>query len=412
MKIYFDDLDQTTANVLRLSTTEDGRYWYTATGTVIKKTLQEIGVNYEKIDFDTVSESGIYFVDVNGDPKWWCGVCKEDNVPKSNVIDNFPPELIKLIRQKLLRIVIAADREGGTMLSNEFDCFRSITQSMIKNGLPMGSILVIQGNSLIKQQYEKWLSNTLQPRMFEVMYSCHFDKIFFDHRMPQTPVAETSIKNASFDFNSLNRVYRPHRGAHCFYLLTNNILDRGIVSCNQIQEKDHLAALWNGVSQEQYRTLMCDNFPIYIDGNWKDTNAANQYNLSIYENSLMSFITETKFNEDVVFLTEKIFKPLALGHPVILLASCGTLNGLRDLGFRTDWCGIDPSYNDIVDDAERFIATNNILKEWVNLSRDKKVKLIQRSMDTINHNFNLIRQKEFYKDGLRELLNSSKEYFK
>jgi hypothetical protein len=125
----------------------------------------------------------------------------------------------------------------------------------------------------------------------------------------------------------------------------------------------------------------------------------------------MSFITETKFDEDVVFLTEKVFKPLVLGHPLILLASPGTLGSLKDLGFKIDWCGIDPSYNDIEDNKQRFIKTHEILKWWINLSREEKIEKIQQSMDTIQHNFDLVRSKNFYHEALRTALNSSEEYF-
>jgi hypothetical protein len=93
------------------------------------------------------------------------------------------------------------------------------------------------------------------------------------------------------------------------------------------------------------------------------------------------------------------------------LASPGTLRSLEDLGFKIDWCGIDPSYNDIKDDKQRFIKTHEILKWWISLPREEKIEKIHQSMDTIQYNFDLVRSKNFYHEALQTALNSSEVYF-
>jgi hypothetical protein len=409
MKIYYDNLEPYSSNLDQLSESKGNTFWISAKGTVIKKTLIEMGYNYHELSM--IDEPGCYFVDVNGDPNWWCGVLTETGVPRSHIIDLLPKHIVKLTRNKKLRIIIAADREGGSMQFGNKDCFETTHQAMINQNLPSGSVLIIQGNKKIEEQYQQWLLINKKEKLFEVQYSCHFDKIFFDDKPIENPIITKSLYNAKFDFNSLNRVYRSHRGAHCYYLAKNNLLDSGLVSCNDIPKNDLQAANWNSVSEKDFMSLITEVYPRYIDGNWKDVNAANQYNLEIYEKSLISFITETKFDENVVFLTEKIFKPIALGHPLICLASAGTLRGLAELGFRIDWYGIDPSYNDIEDHKERFLATHKVLEDWITLSRDKKINKILDSIETINHNFKLIRERHYYRESLERALNSSREYF-
>lgn len=411
MKVYFDSITDTSANIQKLSVGPAGdSFWITAQGTVLKRSLTSLGINLQSVD--NITEPGCYFIDVNGDPKWWCGLTKEQGTPKIHALTGLPEHILTLVKDKQLRLIIAADREGGSMNENSFDCFAATTSVMKKKRLPKGSVLIMQGNQKIKEQYMNWLETTGEEQYFDVQYTCHFDKIFFDSNMPTEPIIHKSVEIANFDFNSLNRVYRSHRGAHCYYLSKNNLLSAGIVSCNSIMDNDKIAAEWNDASEREFNRVMRDNFPIFVDGNWANTNAANQYTLSIYENSLMSFITETKFDEDVIFLTEKIFKPLALGHPIILLASAGTLKFLNELGFKTDWCGIDPSYNDIVDDKERFIETHKVLKNWVETPKAQKLELIKKSMDTIVHNFNMIQRNNLYFEHLTTALNSSKEYLK
>jgi len=410
MKIYFDNLEATSSNLDLLTEYNGNNRWIVSKGTVIKQTLLELGLNYSLLsEFD---EPGVYFIDVNGDPCWWSGVLLEDGVPKVNIIDVLPKNILSLLKEKKLRIIIAADKEGGSMCHDNKDCFSATHDAMLRQQLPSNSVLIIQGNKNIEKQYASWLISNKKEKLFDVQYSCHFDKIFFNSDIPITPIISKTLSLAKYDFNSLNRVYRSHRGAHCYYLAKNNLIDNGIVSCNEITEHDHIAAEWNNVSEEEYIELMKLKFPKFVDGDWKNINAANQYNLEIYTDSFLSFVTETKFNEDVVFLTEKIFKPLALGHPIILLASAGTLKGLADLGFKTEWCGIDPSYNDIEDHKERFIATHKVLEDWISLPRDKKINKILDSIETINHNFNLIRSKNLYNESLLRALKSSKEYLK
>ena len=205
-------------------------------------------------------------------------------------------------------------------------------------------------------------------------------------------------------------MFRPHRGAHLYKLVKDNILKNGLVSANEIF-RDNTAVYLSNASSDDYYSVMDRNYPKFIDGNWANENAGPQYNIEIYKNSLLSFITETKFNEPSVFPTEKIYKPLALGHPVILLAAAGTLAALREMGFKTDWCGINPSYNDIEDDIERLQATHTELLKWVNLSMEEKLTRIGNSMPTIEHNFNLSRTSNFHKASLAEALNRSERYF-
>lgn len=71
-----------------------------------------------------------------------------------------------------------------------------------------------------------------------------------------------------------------------------------------------------------------------------------------YVDTYFSLVTETVCSEsDISFRTEKIAKPLAMGHPFIVAANRGFYRDLRDLGFRTFDHVIDESF-DAIDDAQ------------------------------------------------------------
>lgn len=71
-----------------------------------------------------------------------------------------------------------------------------------------------------------------------------------------------------------------------------------------------------------------------------------------YVDTYFSLISETVCSEsDISFRTEKIAKPLAMGHPFVIAANRGFYRDLRDLGFRTFDPIIDESF-DLIDNAQ------------------------------------------------------------
>lgn len=71
-----------------------------------------------------------------------------------------------------------------------------------------------------------------------------------------------------------------------------------------------------------------------------------------YIDTYFSLVTETVCAESSIsFRTEKIAKPLAMGHPFIVAANHGYYRDLRNLGFRTFDHLIDESF-DLIEDAQ------------------------------------------------------------
>ena len=71
-----------------------------------------------------------------------------------------------------------------------------------------------------------------------------------------------------------------------------------------------------------------------------------------YRDTYFSLVTETVFGEsNCSFRTEKIVKPIAMGHPWICAANVGYYRDLRNLGFRTFGHVIDESF-DLIDNPQ------------------------------------------------------------
>jgi len=426
MKCYFDNANINEANMSHLKTGPNGEsFWLIPEGTNLKKQLVLAGIKIDTLD--NLTESGCYFIEVNGDPIWWTGIDFSSSLPRNHVLREIPIHVLDLARCKKLRLVIAADREGGGFIYNNKNAFAETTRAMQDLGLPVDSVLIVQGNYKIQEQYGAWLIESGSPKLFSVKHMIHFDRIFFHKDVfPADPIINQSLANPEVTaFNSLNRVSRPHRLAHLYMLARDQLLDSGMVSCNELNcgqaDPLEILSLINDKTTRacanylisDFDNYMRQHFPRHVDGDWAQINAANTVHESVFKNSLLSFVSETKFQsnkENVVFITEKIFKCLAYGHPMILLASAHTLRALEQLGFRIDYCSINPYYNDIENDIERFYATYSELVSWIQLSKEEKIRRIKNSMPTIMHNFYLCRKINFYHTGLRDIMTCSEEY--
>jgi len=115
--------------------------------------------------------------------------------------------------------------------------------------------------------------------------------------------------------------------------------------------------------------------------------------------SLVYHVTETVYTGRRLHLTEKSFKPIALGMPFILTATAGSLAYLRRYGFQTFGDFWDESYDLETDDFTRAEKVASVLKQLDNLSEQKKQELFQACWPVIEHNWNW-----FYHGGLESVL--------
>jgi hypothetical protein len=86
-----------------------------------------------------------------------------------------------------------------------------------------------------------------------------------------------------------------------------------------------------------------------------------------YIDTYFSLVTETVCAEsDISFRTEKIAKPLAMGHPFIVAATPGFYRDLRALGFRTFGHVIDESFDFIANAQDRMDRITDLVADLCN----------------------------------------------
>ena len=97
-----------------------------------------------------------------------------------------------------------------------------------------------------------------------------------------------------------------------------------------------------------------------------------------YIDTYFSLVTETVFDYPYSLRSEKIYKPIAMGHPWIAAANCGYYRDIRNIGFQTFGSIIDESFDLIEnnqDRIQRIVAVvedlcNQNLEEFLTEARD------------------------------------------
>jgi hypothetical protein len=114
--------------------------------------------------------------------------------------------------------------------------------------------------------------------------------------------------------------------------------------------------------------------------------------------SLLYLVTETVATGRRHHLTEKTFKPIAMGMPFIIVGTQGSLRYLRSYGFRTFGDLWDESYDDEPDDHRRIEKIADTLKLLDDLGEYRQA-IFDSAQEIIQHNWN-----HFYNGGFEAVL--------
>jgi hypothetical protein len=117
------------------------------------------------------------------------------------------------------------------------------------------------------------------------------------------------------------------------------------------------------------------------------------------QDSLVYVPTETVYFGRRQHITEKTFKAIALEMPFVLVAPVGSLEYMREYGFKTFAGVLDESYDTETDDIKRIERVTKLLKDLDNLTVKERQSIHRACLPIVEHNFN-----HFYNGGLTEIL--------
>ena len=114
-------------------------------------------------------------------------------------------------------------------------------------------------------------------------------------------------------------------------------------------------------------------------------------NQAYYKQSLISVVTESFFSEPTIFNTEKIWNPISYKHPFIMVGAPGTLEHLKNLGYKTFSDFWDESYDKIEDPTDRLQHITSLCMEIDRWSDKEKKEFFYKSIPITEHNYSLLK---------------------
>ena len=207
------------------------------------------------------------------------------------------------------------------------------------------------------------------------------------------------------DFLCYNRVNRTHRCQLIAELKIHNIIDNGLVSfipkysfygtyrdAELILQQD---SFLSENKKQAYRGLVSEERIIdpydYESTGLDPTQLIKKINH--YSTTMFSVVTESYWYESEISFTEKIFGPIAHGHPFIVAAPAGYLTYLRKLGFKTFDGIIDETYDTITDHEQRMKAIVQEINIFCNYSINEKREKWALLNEIAQYNFEVFKSR-------------------
>ena len=233
-------------------------------------------------------------------------------------------------------------------------------------------------------------------------------------------IINPSLRKLSKKFITMNRLTsyaRVYRTLLINELITHDILDQGYVSysktcpyggtfeLNLIKNQSHYNIPTNLIKTTISNINNSDS-DFRIDFKEEEFIPNRSFSLDpipVFNESFLHIVTETNYWNRRKHLTEKIFKPIILKQPFVLVGCAYNLEYLKSYGFKTFNTWWDESYDNIENDIDRMHAIGHTLKQICSYSLPELEEMLKDMEETLNYNHNLFFSRDFINSAWQEL---------
>jgi|688.fasta_scaffold89862_3 hypothetical protein len=317
-------------------------------------------------------------------------------------------KILKCVNDGKCKIVLNTSYEPYSQEQHEFMKYLEIFS--LKYNLNYDTLKIMTGNLIVKNDTEK---------RYEFIPYCYFleNPWFVTKDVFPTDIyhidgrkkIRESFKNKGDEFLKINdeiqsfdkkilcynRRPHPHRRFLFWKMINNEILyNNAYISLNNQEDFTHLSYnyLYNVTSEESEKI---NNFYINNRVSWSfdgydlNFNLADNFEESFHKKTFISLVSETSSSPNVVFFSEKIFKPIYACQPFIISGNARSLEKLKELGFRT----FDKWWDESYDLDGRFDVRLNkiikILEDICNKTDEELSNMLREMRGVLEHNYNV-----------------------
>lgn len=155
--------------------------------------------------------------------------------------------------------------------------------------------------------------------------------------------------------------------------------------------------------QQLKETVNLDNVQLgSVHGNLVDSAASASYDVDDFVSTDISIVLETVADQRI-HLTEKTLRPIACGHPFMIIAGPGTLALLKKYGFETFSPWINEEYDNETDLSNRINLVVNEMKRLSLLGATEKELVLRNCQEITRRNKNYFFSQQFQDAIISEL---------
>ena len=235
-----------------------------------------------------------------------------------------------------------------------------------------------------------------------------------------TPIKQRKLKKKFITFNRITGNARVYRSFLIAKLIQKNLINEGYVSyskncpvhgdlkLNLIESKKNynVPSLYINDCLNVLKNLKDE---LRIDTPKNNPIDNKSFTIGPIQESIESFVhivTETCFWEQKLHLTEKIFKPIVLKQPFVLVGCAKNLAYLKSYGFKTFDRWWDESYDDCQDPLQRLDMIANLVEKICSYSHKELESMLLEMEEVLEYNFNRFYSKEFIAEVWGELVTN------
>jgi hypothetical protein len=260
------------------------------------------------------------------------------------------------------------------------------------------------------EDYNKFCSQHGFAESLTILAYSFFEKITAEYRSSYDNSYQPGLRNKKF--LCYNRVERQHRVDLLIHMMQRDLIKDSYYSFDfTTNDSIRMLRLYN--HNDKYDLLLnnLDMLPLVINRSPTVNNPVEVLpeDYDYFETSYVSIVTETLFHDVFkygsknlhipnsipgVFPSEKIFKPIKMRHPFILLSTPHFLKTLRDIGYKTFHPYIDESYDSIIDDNDRMLAIVNEITRLSKFTDEQWIEFTHNVQEIVEHNANVLKTKQ------------------
>ena len=334
----------------------------------------------------------IYTLGTSGGPyRWFDDANNPTPISLFDFINKHRPIIIKKMQEQRCFLHIDQGWEGDPLVNH----YAKIYQALKLYNINPRQVIYSTNNLIEKELHDKYTSE--RQDKIQIGSSPHFassvvkaNQVYSDFTYSNQ--LDYKINNQPKYFNYLNRTVKESRIRFGMMMNFYNLLDSslGDISFQKINFNTFEFNSYPAFTRENYQSFV-NKLPFVLDTDTTKWNPGSCIVKEFYLHNWFSLVPETYIYEhqnQSVYMSEKIFKPIGMFSPFVLIGHPNSLAYLKKLGFKTFDKWWDESYDKILDPVKRMKTVALLVKKLVEKSYSEWLEIYKDMQNTLEHNHN------------------------